>query len=372
MKWVGTARELDAMISRLRGMHRIAIDTEADSLHSYFDKVCLVQITSNGEDWIVDPLAGFSLDPLGEILADPGLVKILHGADYDLRILNRDFGFTMANLRDTMVCAQLLGYEAYGLAALLGRHFGVELDKTLQRADWSARPLSEAMLRYAAMDTQYLAELATKLEDELRALGRWEWAEEEFERLAAIRFVEPEPNPEAHLKIKGAKALGRRQLAILARLVAWRDGVARAQDRPPFKVMSSDTLLGIATASPETPRELKGIKGMTSAQMARFKEPVMAILDDVRRLADDELPEPAPKTQWRRDKAFERKLEQLRRSRDEIAAELKIEPGLVAPRHVLSAIATNRPASVDDLGAIPAMRRWQIRVAGERLLAALS
>jgi ribonuclease D len=371
MKWVATAREFDEMISRIREMRSIAIDTEADSLHSYFDKVCLVQITSDGDDWIVDPLAGFPLGALGEILSDGRWVKVLHGADYDLRILNRDFGFTMSNIRDTMICAQLLGYEAYGLAALLGRHFGVEVDKSHQRADWSARPLTQAMLRYAAMDTHYLHDLVERLEQELRAMGRWEWAEEEFERLAAIRFVEPEPNPEAHLKLKGAKGLSRRQLAILQRLVAWRDGVARGQDRPPFKVMSNDTLLGIATIMPETARDLKAIRGMSSAQMARYKEPVLAILDEVRRLDESALPELAQRKPWKRDKAVERRLEKLRKVRDEIAAELRIEPGLIAPRHVLSVIAAEEPKGLDELASIPAMRRWQIAVAGPRLLGAL-
>lgn len=371
MKWVATARDFDAMIARIRELESIAIDTEADSLHSYFDKVCLVQITSDGEDWIVDPLAGFPLAAIGDVLADARFVKILHGADYDLRILNRDFGFTMSNIRDTMICAQLLGYEAYGLAALLGRHFGVEVDKSFQRADWAARPLTQAMLRYAAMDTHYLGQLYAKLEEELRAAGRLEWAEEEFERLAAVRFVEPEPNPEAHLKIKGSKALSRRQLAILARLVLWRDGVARGQDRPPFKVISNDTLMAIATSMPETPRDLKAIKGMSGAQMARYKDDLLAILAEVRATPEGDLPELPEKKLWKRDKAFEKRLEKLRKVRDEIAAELKLDPGLLAPRHVLSAIASNEPSSVDALHDIPAMRRWQIGVAGARLLAAL-
>jgi len=371
MKWIATAKDFDAMISRIREMSEIAIDTEADSLHSYFDKVCLVQITSDGEDWVVDPLADFPIDALGEVLQDRRFVKILHGADYDLRILNRDFGFSMGNIRDTMVCAQLLGYEAYGLAALLGRHFGVEVDKSYQRADWASRPLTQAMLRYAAMDTHYLAALVAKLEEELRAMGRWEWVEEEFERLESIRFVEPEPNPEAHLKIKGAKALSRRQLALLARLVEWRDGLARKQDRPPFKVMSNDTLIGISTAMPEMARELKTVKGMSGAQMARFKDQVLDIVDEVKQLDESALPELPEKKHWKRDKAFEKRLDKLRKERDEIAAELKLDPGLLAPRHVLSAIATTEPSSVDQLAEIPAMRRWQIGVAGERLLAAI-
>src|SRR6476660_735821 len=175
-------------MSRVAAQPVVALDTEADSLHSYFDKVCLIQMSIPGEDLIIDPLCKFDLGKFGEILANRGIVKILHGADYDLRILNRDFGFTTTNLIDTMVSAQLLGYEAYGLAALLERHFGLKVNKTHQRADWAMRPLTPEMLEYAAMDTRYLITLAQKLREELTAAGRWEWAQEEFARLARIRF----------------------------------------------------------------------------------------------------------------------------------------------------------------------------------------
>src|SRR3954451_11927981 len=179
MKWIAKQQAFDEMIDRIVTQPVIAVDTEADSLHSYFDKVCLIQISVPGEDLVVDPLRKLDLRRFGEVLADRGIVKILHGADYDLRILNRDFGFTPANLIDTMICAQLLGYEAIGLAALLERHFALKLDKSHQRADWAQRPLPRDMLAYATTDTRHLVELADKLRAELEALGRWEWALEE-------------------------------------------------------------------------------------------------------------------------------------------------------------------------------------------------
>src|SRR5438128_1127786 len=183
----------------------VAVGTEADSLHSYFDKVCLIQMSILGEDLIVDPLKKLDLAPFGALLADRGVLKVLHGADYDLRILDRDFGYTISNVVDTSICAQLLGYEGIGLAALLERHFGVQLDKSHQRADWAMRPLPRNMLEYAATDTRHLIPLAEKLRAELEALGRWEWAAEEFSRLEAIRFEKEEvEEPFRRMKTLGA------------------------------------------------------------------------------------------------------------------------------------------------------------------------
>lgn len=371
MIFVDSAEGFGRLADALARASSFAIDTEADSLHSYFDKVCLVQISVEGEDWIVDPLARFPIDALGRALADERIVKVFHGADYDLRILNRDFGFEIRNLRDTMVCAQLLGYEAIGLAALLDRHFGLKLDKTHQRADWAQRPLTPEMLRYAATDTHYLADLVAKLEAELREKGRWEWALEEFSRLEQIRHAESTPDPEAFRKLKNIGRFSRRQLAALARLHAWRDGVARKLDRPPFKVVGNDTLVTIAEALPQSIRELKQIRGMTAGQAARHGETILAAVGDALALPESELPELVAKKQWVRDKLLEQRFDRLRAVRDELAKELAIEPGVIAPRHVLTAIATDRPADVAALASIPAMRRWQIEVAGARLVAAI-
>src|SRR5436853_29517 len=227
----------------------VAVDTEADSLHSYFDKVCLIQMSIAGEDLIIDPLKKLDLAPFGALLADVGVRKVLHGADYDLRILNRDFGYSITNLVDTSVCAQLLGYEAIGLAALLERHFGLKLDKSHQRADWAQRPLPRNMLEYAATDTRYLIALADKLRAELEALGRWEWALEEFARLEAVRF-EKEEVEEPFRRLKSLGGLDRRALGIVRGLYALRDALARKADRPPFKIFSNDIILESARVKP--------------------------------------------------------------------------------------------------------------------------
>jgi ribonuclease D len=372
MRWVDDERSLGEAMDAARQQTLLAVDTEADSLHSYFDKVCLIQLTAGGEDYVIDPLARLDLAPLGEILADDSITKVLHGADYDIRILNRDFGFTVTNLIDTMICSQLLGLEAIGLAALLKRYFDIDADKKHQKADWAQRPLPREMLEYAARDTHYLARIAEYLRGELETLGRWEWAAEEFIRLETLRYREPDDASEAFRKIKGASKLGRRSLGALANLAAWRDGEARRLDRPLFKVMMNETLVAIATALPESADELKKIRGMSREQIGRRGDAILAAVRGARETDESGLPPLGETRQWKRDREVERRIDRLKVVRDEAAAALRIDPGVLAPRHVLTAIATERPKSIDDLDGIPALRLWQKRLVGERLLAALA
>lgn len=365
MIWIDKQESFDSAIDRLAVHPVIAVDTEADSLHSYFDKVCLVQISAGDEDLVIDPLSGIDLSKFGDVLANPAITKILHGADYDLRILNRDFGFVIANLTDTSVCAQLLGYEAFGLAALLDRHFGVKVNKAHQRADWAMRPLLPEMLAYASLDTRYLVALADKLREELRALERWEWALEEFTRLEQIRFRENN-EPEPWRRMKNLGTLDRRSLAIVRGLHAWRDSLARAADRPPFKIIGTEPILEIARAKPATAADMANVKGIPRYHLDRYRRELLRIVTDAMQIPEDELPSKNDAKPWIRDKDLERKIDRMKRVRDGVARELKIDPAILAPRHVLSAIATS-----GDLDQAPTMRQWQKQVAGEALLAAL-
>ena len=366
MKWIDRQQQLDPALEDVAAQPVIAVDTEADSLHSYFDKVCLIQITAGSEDLVVDPLAEVDLSRFGAILADPKIAKILHGADYDLRILNRDFGFTISNVFDTMVAAQLIGYEAFGLAALLERHFGVKLNKAHQRADWAMRPLPPDMLDYAALDTRYLVRLADILRNELMALGRLEWAQEEFARLEAIRFRETSDDEENWRKMKNIGGLDRRALAIVRALHGWRDRLAREADRPPFKIIGNDAILDLAKEKPADHAALSKMKGVSQYHRGRFGRELVAMVNNALAIPEDELPERNEPRPWIRDKALENRINKLKTVRDAVAKELKIDPGLLAPRHVLTAIATN--GALED---IPAMRSWQRQVLGSKLLDAL-
>lgn len=365
MKWIDRQDALDTTMARLGAQNEIAVDTEADSLHSYFDKVCLVQISVPDEDFIVDPLAKVDLKGFGDVLAKPEITKVFHGGDYDLRILHRDFGFVVRNLVDTSICAQLLGYEGIGLAALLDRHFGVKLNKTHQRADWSMRPLTPEMLEYAATDTHYLARLAAKLREELTALGRWEWALEEFARLENVRYRENDDESESWRKMKNIGALDRRSLAVIRDLYEWRDKLARKADRPPFKVLGNDTIVELAKTKPATPRDLPAVKSLSRYHAERYGRDLVQMIRAVLELPESALPEKSEPKPWIRDKALEARIERLKKTRDRFAKELKIDPSVLAPRHILSAVATS--GNLD----VPAMREWQKKLMGEAFLGAL-
>ena len=367
MKWVDRQDTLDETMARLGAQPQIAVDTEADSLHSYFDKVCLVQISIPDEDYVIDPLVRVDLARFGEILGDPAVLKVFHGGDYDLRIMNRDFGFTVRNLIDTSVCAQLLGYEGIGLAALLDRHFGVKLNKTHQRADWSMRPLPQDMLEYASTDTHYLIPLAAKMREELEAAGRWEWALEEFARMENIRFREAsEDDPEPWRKVKNIGGLERRSLAIVRGIYQWRDELARKADRPPFKILGNDAIVEIAKAKPETHRDLAKIAAVSRYHADRYGRDLLAIVRQGMALTEEELPEKGEPKPWIRDKQLEARINRLKSVRDKYAKELKVDPSVLGARHILAAVAT---AGTLD---VPNMREWQKKVMGQALLDAIT
>jgi len=371
MIWIDKQDAFDTAMERIAAQPIVAVDTEADSLHSYFDKVCLVQISIEGEDYVIDPLSGIDLARFGKILGDPNVTKLFHGGDYDLRILNRDFGFVLSSMVDTMICAQLLGYEAFGLAALLDRHFSVKLNKAHQRADWAMRPLPPDMLNYASMDTRYLTALAQKLREELTEKGRWEWAVEEFARLEQVRYRDTGEDPEPWRKMKNLGGLERRSLAIVAGLHEWRDKLARAADRPAFKILGNDAILDIAKSRPGSFAELAQIKTLSRYHLDRYGRELASITRRALDLREEELPERGEPKAWSRDRELESRVERLKKVRDRIGKQLGIDPSLLAPRHVLTVIAGLQPATVADLDQVPAMRQWQKQVLGEALLGVL-
>jgi ribonuclease D len=371
--WVDEQTRFDAMMARVAAQPIVAIDTEADSLHSYFDKVCLIQISIDGEDYVVDPLAKIDLAAFGAVLADPAITKVFHGGDYDLRILNRDFAFTVSNLIDTMISAQLLGYEAFGLAALLDRHFGVKANKAHQRADWAMRPLPPDMLDYATMDTHHLIALQQILRDQLTALGRWDWAVEEFARLEAVRYREKdEDDQEPFRRLKGIGGFDRRTLAVIRELYDWRDRLARKADRPPFKVIGNDAIIDIAKEKPQSRGELERLKSVSRFHSGRYGSELAAMVRKALELPEDALPEKGEAKAWIRDRALEARIDRLKKVRDRIAAELKLDVSILAPRHILSAVATIQPKEPHELDQIPAMRQWQKALLGEAFIDVLA
>ena len=270
--------DLDALAQDLLSEKVLAFDTEADSFYHYFDKTCLVQVATREQIYLIDPLAcggPAELSPLGPIFASPDIEKIFHAAEYDIFVLKRDCGFEFANLFDTMVSAQLLGYPSLGLAGLAERHFRVNLPKEQQRSDWSHRPLSPRQLSYAAADVLYLIPMVEILKKELRKAKRSRWAQEEFEALTLRKWPERAFDPLGYLRIKGARKLDLKALSILRELFLVREKRASEIDRPPFKVLGNRTLLEIAEKPPKKLADLSNIRGITDLILRRLGREVM-------------------------------------------------------------------------------------------------
>lgn len=355
--------EVAAILSR---QTELAVDLEMDSLHHYQEKVCLIQVSTRSESWLIDPLALKDLSPLAAPLGNPHILVVMHGADYDIRSLHRDFGIEVQNLFDTMLASRFLGIKEFGLAALLKARFGIELNKKYQKADWSKRPLSREMSAYAAADTSDLLALYDQLSAELIAKGRLQWLEEECRLVCQARVTEKE-GP-LFLSCKGAGKLKGRTLAVLEGLLQLRDSQARELDRPPFKVISAETLLEAAEKRPRTLADLSGIKGMTPGQVQRYGDRILAAVSTALALPEDQLPR-FPRL--RRDEPTDGSKERLKRLkswRELHSSSQGLEPGVVAPNWLLEAVADAHPASTADLDGIAGMREWQKGLYGQELL----
>jgi ribonuclease D len=336
-----------------------------DSLHHYREKVCLVQVSTRQQSWLIDPLALTSLEPLAAPLGNPDIIVVMHGADYDIRSLHRDFGIEVTNLFDTMIASRFLGISEFGLAALLKARFGIELDKKYQKADWSKRPLSPEMCAYAAADTSDLLPLYDQLRDELVKNGRLEWLEEEG-RLVCQARVSEKDGP-LFLYCKGASKLRGHSLAILEELLQMRDHQSELLDRPPFKVLSADTLIDIADSRPRSLYELSLYKGMTSGQLQRHGAAILAAVERGLATPDADVPHfPRNGRKEVLDQAKER-LKNLKTWRERFSSALRLDPGMLAPNWLLEAVADSENGSREELDAIPGMREWQKRLFGEEL-----
>jgi ribonuclease D len=339
-------------------------------MHSYFHKVCLIQISANGDHLVIDPLAlePRELAPLWEVVSDPAVPILMHGADYDIRILDRDYDVRVAGLQDTQIMAQLLGEEKTGLAALLEKELGIGLDKKYQRADWGRRPLNAAQLAYAAADTAHLGDLVNRLRVRLEELGRWSWAEEEFRKLEKVRHASAEPDPLVFERIKGARGLRGDARDRIYSLHLWRDRQARNRDIPPFKILGNKAMVAMAESPPATLEELGGVEGVGPRAVRRWGRKLLQVLERPRRAPEKVR---APR-QPNPDAAERRRLKNLVAARDATAESLGIQAGLLCPRGVAEAVARKGPpcrtiADLSDAGVVG----WRLEVLGDVFLDAV-
>ncbi|HIF94753.1 MAG: HRDC domain-containing protein [Myxococcales bacterium] len=366
--------EMDKVAKDLLREDVVAFDTEADSFYHYFDKVCLVQIATRKKCWLVDPLTPEGpnmLEALAPVFASPKVRVLFHAAEYDIYVLKRDCGFEFTNLFDTMVCAQLLGYPAIGLAALVERHFGVVLPKEQQRSDWSRRPLSDNQQTYAASDVLYLIKLAEKLEKELRKAKRLDWAVDDFETLCARRWPDREFDKLGYLRIKGARSLDPVALAVLRELFLLRDARAREIDRPPFKVLGNRTLLEIAGAQVTNLDSLSEIKGISDLILKRLGKDLVSAVKKGLRKPHGPIPKLDTTVRRRMDRRAEKRLATLKDWRGPRSEALKLDPGVLCPNAALESIAATHPKTAEDMKELPELKSWFVREFASEILGLL-
>ena len=359
-----TAREhLEEVVAELRREPRLAIDTESNGFYAYQERVCLLQISSAREDFIVDPIAVSDLSALGELTADPRIEKVFHAGEYDVLCLKRDYGFRFARLFDTMIAGRLLGAKELGLAAAIRRYFGVTLAKKLQRCDWGLRPLSEEHFQYAQLDTHYLLRLSDILKGLLREKGREADAAEACARLAEIEPVVRSFDPEGYWRLAGRHRLADRQMAGLREIYLLREKRAKSADRAPFRIMPEELMVRLAADSPENAEALAKVKGMTSYLLRKFGG---AILEALARGRQAHPPAEPQRLSLRRSNQERRLFEALRLWRKEQAQGEAVEPVVILDtgslQELASAAAAGKP---DPLAGLSELKR---RRYGEVLL----
>jgi ribonuclease D len=351
---VDTPSELAAMLDALAGASRVAIDTESNAFHAYRPRLCLIQIAAGGHDWVVDTLVLGDLGGLRDLLLDPAVEKTLHAAEGDLLHLRRDFDAGVVNVFDTMIAARLLGYQRFGLADLLQQHFGVSLDKRFQRHDWGVRPVPLPALRYAAADVQHLERLRDLLDHELHQRGRDEEARELFERVTHVVPEDRAFDPEGFWRVRGVFDLDARGRAILRELYTFRDERARAQDRPPVKVIGDDALLGVARQAPADHAGLRRA-GLSPLQVDRYGH---GLLQAVRRGLRGPIPTPRPAGPRPEPRVMQR-YDALRAWRKGRAAERGVDPEMLVSNAALRALARVNAADVAEVASLVDLGPWR-------------
>lgn len=349
----------------------LAVDTESNSLHAYREKVCLIQLATGSDSFLLDPLAVTDLSALGSLLANPSIAIIAHGSDYDVRCLHRDYGFTMQSLFDTELAARFLGGSKTNLSAVLEGFLGVDIRKSraLQTSDWGHRPLSQPAMDYAISDVQYLPKLADDLQRRLSKVRRLDWVMEECQRMEQVRQTPPNPPEVQMMRVKGSNRLGPRGLAVLKELFLFREEEAQRMDCPPFRVLSNETMITLAD-SPDL--ELQKVRGLPGGIARRSGDRIRSAIQRGKDGPGVHRSPPPKDNPW--DQESHSRLRSLKDWRTGKGASLELDPALVWPAASLERLALGWNGSADDPpdDGAQEVRNWQRREFSEDLLGVLS
>jgi ribonuclease D len=344
---IDTEEKLQALLPPLRATPWMALDTEADSLHAYPEKLCLLQISSEGIEALVDPLANIRLEPLLRIFHDHQL--IMHGSDYDLRLLRKTFDFKPTAIFDTMLAARLIGCREFGLGNLVQQYLGVKLEKGPQKADWARRPLTPRMEEYARNDTRFLKSLADMLRAELQQRGRLDWHTESCEQLIVECAVVRAPDPDAVWRVKGSFHLSPGALAVLRELWHWREEEAIGGNKPPYFILQPEQLINMAIAAVEH----RPVEPLVPARFSPRRRTALARAIQ-RGLHAHDKPQPIRTVHYRQSADEKRRYHELETRRNKAAGELNIDPTIIASRGTLVQLARHDAAPADTL-----LMKWQ-------------
>jgi ribonuclease D len=369
-EYIDTPEALEAAYRNLSRAHRISVDLEADSLYHFQQKVCLLQMATNGSNYVIDPLAIPDLSPLKPLFIGENIQKIFHGADYDVRSLHRDFGIEIHNLFDTELASRFLGITETGLEAVVRQHLNVCLDKKYQKKDWSKRPLPTEMIDYAAGDVMYLLPISTNLIEDLKRKNRLDWVAEECVYLSQVRSVSNENEP-LFLKVKGAGRLSPRELAALENILIFRRETARKKDKPLFKIFSNRAALALSTSRPDSLKTLRDTNILSPRQHGMYGQNIIDAITEAMELPDDKLPV-YPRNRTPRPPAnVEPRKKALQKWRNDKADALLMDAGLICNRNLATRLAILNPRSMNEIEACEEMKGWQKKAFGEEIVAVL-
>lgn len=377
IRYVQDSGGIEEVRSALDTARRIALDCEAAGFHRYSDRLCLIQLTSGERTFLLDPFE-IDVEPLlRPTLEDREVEVVMHGADYDVRLLDRDLGVRLSGLFDTQIAASLLGAEGIGLSSVLEDRLGVRISKKYQKADWARRPLPDAMIEYAALDTAHLPALADALRDDLTRTGRFSWAVEEFQELERVRF-EATSDQDPVMRVREARDLEPREVARLREALLWRDDIARQLDRALFRVAGDSVLVEAARRNPRNVAELQRLPGLNGSLAGEWGAQLVERFRSVnaRPEADVEgypfhLARSNGGGRGRPTPEVEERLARLKAVRNERAADLGVDRGTLLPNSVLHLVAESPPGAPEEMATVPGMRRWQAELLAHDLMAAL-
>jgi len=370
--YVQNDEELSDLTRQLQRVDRVAFDSEANSLHNYRERVCLIQLSAGDRNYIVDPLSDAKMDDLVKRLAKMEL--IIHGADYDLRLMRGTFGFVpKGDVFDTMLAAQLLGMERIGYAALVEQFFDVQISKAGQKSNWAKRPLTDAQLAYAADDTRYLGPMADLLRDQLESRGRLEWHKEWCKRVVKAASESAPRNDDESWRIRGTGTLKPKQLVFVREIWQWREQQAERADCPPFKILGNQQLLELASwAAAHPDQDIENGPRLPRNCEGRRLQQLKAAARRANNTPRDKWPERFKRQQQTyTGPECKPQIEALRAESARVAGDLGIPSAVLAPKAMIVNIARNNARARAEMQACSGMMNWQVALLEEPLRAVL-